>query len=44
MNKDDASIESSKIALRALGKKMGLSQAEIESRINKGIFGTPGVL
>lgn len=39
INKNDASIERTKIALRALGNKMGLTKSEIESRIENGIFG-----
>jgi tetratricopeptide (TPR) repeat protein len=41
INKDNEEMERTRIALRALGKKMGLSDAEIESRIQKGIFGAP---
>jgi Flp pilus assembly protein TadD len=37
--KNNAAIESTTLALRAVGKKMGLSDAEIENRIKKGIFG-----
>jgi hypothetical protein len=39
INKNDAAIERTKGALRALGNKMGLAEPEIESRIENGIFG-----
>jgi tetratricopeptide (TPR) repeat protein len=40
---DNAGIESTTIALRELGHKMGLSDAEIENRIEHGIFGESDV-
>jgi tetratricopeptide (TPR) repeat protein len=36
--KDDVAMESTTIALRALGEKMGVSEAEIERRIKNGLF------
>jgi tetratricopeptide (TPR) repeat protein len=36
--KDDVAMESTTIALRALGEKMGGSEAEIERRIKNGLF------
>jgi tetratricopeptide (TPR) repeat protein len=38
IEKHDDAMERTTNALRALGKKMGLSDAEIENRIKKGIF------
>jgi len=37
INNDAAAVKSTTLALRTVGKKMGLSEAEIESRINKGL-------
>lgn len=43
INKNDAvGVERTKISLQALGNKMGLTESEIESRIQNGIFGGKG--
>jgi tetratricopeptide (TPR) repeat protein len=35
INKDDAGVKASETALRALGEKIGISQVEVDERINR---------